>query len=100
MLTTRGAEIPHTSPLASLAKKELTVAPVDLASRFPKRFRVWWETDDAIVVPRFWAVDKGVELRPEWPDPTPFIRNAATYKRRSKANCFVSKSIRASRAIW
>ena len=77
MLTTRGAEIPHTSPLASLAKKELTVAPVDLASRFPKRFRVWWETDDAIVVPRFWAVDKGVELRPEWPDPTPFIRNAA-----------------------
>jgi superfamily II DNA or RNA helicase len=55
--------------LATLAKRELTVAPIDTSGRFPKRFAVWRGVDDVVIVPRFWAVDKGIPLTEHWPDP-------------------------------
>lgn len=55
-VTRRGAEIPksHTAA-AARARRELTVAPVSLNDPFPKKFRVYSENADTLIVPLHWA---------------------------------------------
>ena len=55
-VTRRGAEIPKSNTAAAArARRELTVAPVSLNDPFPKKFRVYAETADALIVPLHWA---------------------------------------------
>lgn len=56
MLTRRGVEIKKGDPVvAAKIRKELSVAPIVLEQQFPKPFKVYAETADSFVVPRFWA---------------------------------------------
>lgn len=57
-VTRRGVEIPKdgTDPrILALARKELHVAPVSLNDPFPKKFKVYLDDPDALVVPLHWA---------------------------------------------
>lgn len=54
--TRRGVEIPPTCVESTKkAKRDLVVSPVSLDSGFPKRFKVYVETPECIIVPQFWA---------------------------------------------
>lgn len=60
MLTHQGIDCPD--HLIPVAKRELTVTPIDRSGmqRFPKRIAVWWTRKNVVHVPRFWAAHHGV----------------------------------------
>lgn len=64
MLTRRGLELKKGDPrLAAKVRKELVVAPVVLEQQFPKPFKVYAETADSFVVPRFWGDAASQDVR-------------------------------------
>ncbi len=60
MLTRRGVELPKSgltpSDVATI-RRELTVSPLTYDQAFPLRFKVYDETPEAYIVPRFWATE-------------------------------------------
>jgi superfamily II DNA or RNA helicase len=58
MLTRQGFELDADDPRVKKAKTALCVAPVDHSGiGFPKKFNVWWNSQNKVVVPRFWALE-------------------------------------------
>lgn len=103
VLTHAGVLVPKAHPqLAALVKRHLTVAPVSLNDPFPRKFKVYFETADAYVVPLHWARTALEPWKVTWrdarrdPDPAP----ALAFRGSLRADLCQPDAAAAVRASW
>lgn len=93
------AELP--AAVGTLIRRDLHVAPVSLNNPFPKKFKVYIERDDCLVVPLHWARERLEPFNPRWVDERPAATPAALEFRGSlREELHQPAAIRAIVASW